>query len=176
MRLVNDFDGLDCPLEQILGELEPTSRIGDRWRRREPFTDPGLGLSVVDDAGVEGILRFPIKPPSPIHTARLLATIEQYAGIEHPHLERLLDWGLLDGHPWIVVAAEPLQSVIAERARGSQLRPEICATYVEALEKLEREGPRVACVVVTLENEWAADLYRAVGQRDPAIRRFALIV
>lgn len=76
----------------------------------------------------------------------------------------------------IVVAAEPLQSVIAERARGSQLRPEICATYVEALEKLEREGPRVACVVITLENEWAADLYRAVGQRDPAIRRFALIV
>jgi tRNA A-37 threonylcarbamoyl transferase component Bud32 len=90
--------------------VEPTWRLGDRWQLSDRVTrdsEPLQGLPVVDDRGVLGVLRFPTKPPSPLHAARLLATIEQYARIEHPHLEPVLDWGVLDGRPWIVVPLEP---------------------------------------------------------------------
>lgn len=76
----------------------------------------------------------------------------------------------------LIVAHEPLLSEIAERARRSDLRAAICSTYIEALEHLDRERERIACVVILLDYVWAADLYRVVAQRDPMIRRYAVVV
>jgi tRNA A-37 threonylcarbamoyl transferase component Bud32 len=105
MWLVTDSD------ESSIRELEPALRFGDRWRPWETRSDAVLddlqrSLPVVDVHGVRGILRFLTTPPSAIHAARLVGMIEQYAGIEHAHLEPLLDWGLLDDRPWIVQPVE----------------------------------------------------------------------
>jgi tRNA A-37 threonylcarbamoyl transferase component Bud32 len=108
MRLVIDFEVLDPPLERILDEVDPTSRLGGRWHVCDPVVGDPQHVLVVDDQGVRGILRFLTKPPSTIHATRLLAMIEQYARIEHSHLERVLDWDVLDERPWIVL---PFESV-----------------------------------------------------------------
>lgn len=121
MRLVIDFEGREpsidldglCMrsrlLERIFGEVEPMPRFGDRWQLCEPAgenQDLQRGLPVVGHGDVQGILRFLTMPPSAIHVARLLDMIEHYADIEHAHLEPVLDWGLLDGRPWIVQPVE----------------------------------------------------------------------
>lgn len=94
-------------LERIFGEVEPIPRFGDRWKLRHATIDsPLLGLPVEDDHGTPALLHFLTKPPSPIHLARLLALISQYARVDHEHLEPLLDWGTLDGRPWIVQPVE----------------------------------------------------------------------
>jgi tRNA A-37 threonylcarbamoyl transferase component Bud32 len=110
MRLVTDLDALDRPVERTIAEIQATSRFGDRWRAIEPLpADLRLGLPVVDDRGVRGTLRVLNRPPSPIHTARLLATMEQYSRIDHSHLEPILDWGSVHGRPWIVQDDEPVR-------------------------------------------------------------------
>lgn len=111
VRLVIDKEGLEPTVLDL--NVDSTRRFGDRWQRSEVVSatiseDPLLGLPVVDEHEVRGVLRFLTKPPSEIHATRLLGTIEQYAGIEHRHLEPLLDWGMLHGRPWIV---QPVESI-----------------------------------------------------------------
>lgn len=118
-RLVIAFDGrepggLDLEglwmrnrlLERIFGEVEPMPRFGDRWRLREGV-DAARGLPVEDDQGIRGVLHFLVKPPTLLQSARLLGFIEDYVDIEHPHLERVIDFGEIDDRPWIVRTTTP---------------------------------------------------------------------
>lgn len=144
---VGEFGGLDLEglkmrnrlLERLFGELATLPRIGDRWSScaAEADADAESGVHVEDGRGQRGVLHFLASQPSALHGAKLLGLMQEYVRIDHPHLERVLDCGVLEGRPWIV---RPIE---ATRPMREWLHDEV-ETWVDLVARFIGVGRAIA--------------------------------
>lgn len=79
------------------------------WRARDTDTDREVAVKVLRDGGVDPVLR-----------ARAAREASILTGISHPNLVEVLDSGVEDDRPFLVMAlleGEPLQRIISTRGR-----------------------------------------------------------
>ena len=100
-------------------------------------------------------------------------TIEAEAVGPYPALELRVRPGR---DTMLVIAIEPLLSVLADLGRRASLGVQACLAPLDAIHALECSGARLACAIISTTPLWGLEVRRLIAQDYPDIDRITVLV
>ncbi len=76
----------------------------------------------------------------------------------------------------LVIAIDPLLSVLADLGRRASLGVQACLAPLDAIHVLECSGARLACAIISTTPPWGLEVRRLIAQDYPDIDRITVVV
>jgi len=75
----------------------------------------------------------------------------------------------------LVIAIEPLLSMLADLGRRASLGVQACLSPVDAIQVLACSGGRLACAIISTTPPWGLEVRRLIAQDYPDIDRITVV-